>query len=392
VEDDRRTETTAREARLVKTLLPLAAVVLAAACEKAPASGPSAEPTPPPVAALPELVPWIDPVEHAFTVDVPKGWTIGGGTHRNAPMDARNFVNAQSPDGKIKVWVDDPNVLPHQEPHRTYEALGWHEGAIVQGPAGPLMIERFRSGAQFAADYAVKRLCPRPQTLAAFDLRNETQREQVEADAMARKTGFPEQASAGEYVFRCGEQSGYVYAVTVLARSLTGGPQIWGVTKLASFLADPSEADVARYTMNAMRASFRLDPAWEARYQQQIHDITGAVIEESNRITRISMEQARRSMEQNMRMVKERQRQFDQMNDGMMSSFKRRMDSSTANTNKWSDVILGQVHGCDDLGRCATVSNDYQHHWTDPSGNVVGGPSDGSAPGPQYRPWTPDAH
>jgi hypothetical protein len=102
------------------------------------------------------------------------------------------------------------------------------------------------------------------------------------------------------------------------------------------------------------------------------------------------MEQAQRSMEQNMRMVQARQHQFDQMNNSMMSSFKRQMDASSANTNKWSDIILGQVHGCDDLGRCSTVSNEYDNHWTDPSGNVVGGRSDGSAPGPQYHQWTPD--
>jgi hypothetical protein len=25
---------------------------------------------------------------------------------------------------------------------------------------------------------------------------------------------------------------------------------------------------------------------------------------------------------------------------------------------RWSDITLGQIHGCDDLGNCSTVSND----------------------------------
>ncbi|MGH9355615.1 MAG: hypothetical protein ACRD10_05740, partial [Terriglobia bacterium] len=91
---------------------------------------------PPPV---PQLAPWVDPTEHAFTVKVPAGWRVTGGTHRNSPIDARNWVKAESADGKIKVWIDDPSILPRQAPHPFYYRLGWYEGRVVQSPAGPLM-------------------------------------------------------------------------------------------------------------------------------------------------------------------------------------------------------------------------------------------------------------
>ena len=82
----------------------------------------------------PELVRWMDPTERAFTVNVPKDWRISGGTQRNSSIDARNWVEAESPDGKITVRVDDPSILPRQVPHPAYYRLGWYEGRVVLIP------------------------------------------------------------------------------------------------------------------------------------------------------------------------------------------------------------------------------------------------------------------
>jgi hypothetical protein len=343
---------------------------------------------PPP--KLPQMVRWSDPTERAFTVSVPTGWRITGGTHRNAPIDARNYVDAESPDGKIKVWVNDPSVLPRQEPHPLYYRLGWYEGHVVQGPAGPMMIERFKSGVQFAQEFTAQKQCSGAQMLSAFDLNQETQRMNAAIASLAARVGAHEQSSAGEITYRCGERSGYTYAITIGGFIDPQGPHIWGVEKLAGYLSDRSTLDVARYVMNAMISSFQIDPAWQAQYEQQIHDTTGALMEISNRITQTSMQMAQQSMEQNMKMVQQRQRQFDQMSQSSTSSFQRQQESQDRNRQRWSDITLGQIHGCDDIGNCTTVSNDYQNYWTKDGRAVVGGPSDGSPPGPEYHKWTPD--
>jgi hypothetical protein len=70
----------------------------------------------PPPSTLPRMVRWTDPTGSAFTVNVPSGWRIAGDTHRNSPIDARNYVAAESPDGKRRVWIDAPDILPRQEP------------------------------------------------------------------------------------------------------------------------------------------------------------------------------------------------------------------------------------------------------------------------------------
>src|SRR5215831_9077455 len=53
---------------------------------------------------------WRDPREDAFRLGVPVGWKVSGGTVRAASIDVRGFVRAESPDGTIKVFLDDPDL------------------------------------------------------------------------------------------------------------------------------------------------------------------------------------------------------------------------------------------------------------------------------------------
>jgi hypothetical protein len=351
----------------------------------APANGP----TPSVLATIskmPEMVVWQDPAERAFTVNVPKGWKLSGGTHRNSKMDARNYVDAQSPDGKIRVWMNDPDVLPRQEPHPMYYKLGWYEGRTVKGPAGPIAIERFRTGEQFAQEFTKQKLCPNLQPLSAFDLRNESQQMNASIARAAASAHVQVQASAGEMVYRCGDRSGYTYSVTILAYTTPQGPHTWSVEKLAGYLSDKPDVDLARYVMNAMISSVKVDPNWQARYERDIQDTTGALMQISNQVTQQSMQLAQQSLRQNMRQVQQRQRQIDQISQMREDSFKKQMNSQDSIRQRWSDITLGQIHGCDDNGKCSTQPNDFQNHWVAPDGSVVGGPSDGSPPGPSYFP------
>ena len=65
---------------------------------------------------IPPFVQWIDPTEKAFTVDVPQGWTIHGGTRWQGPTAARGFVTADSPERRMHVFLDDPDIVDRQVP------------------------------------------------------------------------------------------------------------------------------------------------------------------------------------------------------------------------------------------------------------------------------------
>ncbi|MBV8452838.1 MAG: hypothetical protein JOZ29_11265 [Deltaproteobacteria bacterium] len=339
---------------------------------------------------MPSMVRWVDPTEHAFSLNVPGGWRISGGTHRISPIDAQTYVRAQSPDGKISVFINDPNILPRQEPHPAYYSMGWYEGRVVQSPAGPLLIERFLSGARFAEEYIRQRVCMTPHMLSVFNLPSENKRLAYAIAPAAARAGVRSMPSAGEIVYRCGDRFGYTSAVNILAYTTIYGPHTWAVYKLGGYLSNKSEVITARYVMNAMDASFAMNPSWQAQYDRQIHDTTGALIEMSNRITQESIYQAQQSLQQNIALVRGRQRQIDQMSGMSMGSFNRQQQSQAQISQRWSDITLGQIHGCDDLGNCGEVSNDYQNYWTKNGRTVVGGPSDGSPPGPEYHKWTPD--
>ncbi len=362
-----------------------AALVVAVSAPAPAANGPSA------VFRPQALVSWADPTENAFTVDVPEGWQIHGGTHRNSPIDARNYVSAKSPDGSILAFVDAPNILPRQVPNPQYDGLGYFEGRTVQSPAGPLKIERFRTGSQYASDVAAV-LCPNPERLSGFDLNRQSGRINAAIAPFAAQYGARALASAGDFTFRCGAQSGFVYAVTVLASaSAPGGPQTWTVDKLAGYLADRPRAGAARNAMNAMLASLTLDPAWQLTYQRQINDTTGALTAIGNRIAQASIQQAQQSLRQSVAQVERSRRASSASVDALMSGHEQRQATYDHIAQQRSDATLGIVHGCDDLGNCATVSNESQYHWVDRSGSVVPGPSDGTPPGPHYRAFTPDS-
>ena len=56
---------------------------------------------------LPQMVPWNDLREGAFTCPVPAGWQVEGGVTRVAPLDKRLEILAISPDKKVLVRIGD---------------------------------------------------------------------------------------------------------------------------------------------------------------------------------------------------------------------------------------------------------------------------------------------
>ena len=83
---------------------------------------------------VPRFTRWVDPIEHAFTVELPEGWHITGGTHRDSAIDARSYVSAGSPDGQIKVWFDDLNICHAKFPIRPITLWDGTKGKLFNRP------------------------------------------------------------------------------------------------------------------------------------------------------------------------------------------------------------------------------------------------------------------
>ena len=97
---------------------PAAAKTAATTAPAAPAAGTKQ--------ARPDLT-WTrytDPVEHAFTIDVPQGWRVSGGTRRMSAVDIRLGVEAVSPDGLITLFYGDADVPIFTVPSDMLEMAG----------------------------------------------------------------------------------------------------------------------------------------------------------------------------------------------------------------------------------------------------------------------------
>jgi len=324
---------------------------------------------PQPASSRVTFAPWIDPTERGFRVDVPRGWRVSGGTHWKGPTDARQFVRVQSPDGKISVFVDDPDILPRTVPHAVYGS----EGSVIQLASGPTLLQRFLTGSQFAQEHVRTRLCPKARFTNARDDEALSARMTEAVQPFARQMGVTARVSTGQAGFFCGSDIGMALSTTVIAASRNGPMQPWGVLKVSGFTAlDPARAIQARYVMEHMVHSMQVDPAWQRNYAKRIRDVTGSTIAMQNAVT---AQVQRRSAENDAMLAR-----LNNPNAGVAQREER--EGSSVNST------LGTKDVCDAIGRCQNVSNDHDDYFMDHGGNVAVGRA-GGAPPDDSGVWTP---
>jgi hypothetical protein len=321
------------------------------------------------------FVKWTDPTEQSFTAEVPTGWKVSGGVHWNGPTDVRSFLRMKAPDEKVQVFIDDPEILPRQVPHPAYAQMGLVEGRVIQSPAGPVLIQRFLTGSQFAKQYASQRLCKNPRWVKVDDLYPLSQSITESIAPEARASGGVARASAGEASFLCNNTQGYVFATTVLISSQSGPIQLWAVYKLSGFLStDPTRSMQARYVMNHVMATWTVSKKWEEAYQRKSKDVMGRALAMQNALTAQIQRNAARSASNDLA-------RLNHPNQGVNVRPGERKSSSV-------NTILGTKEVCDALGRCKNVSNDYDTYYMDHSGNVSPA-RPGGAPPDNSGVWSP---
>mgnify|MGYP003880662695 CR=1 FL=1 len=148
-------------------------------------------------------VPWQDPRENAFTVEIPRGWSATGGLFRFSTVDVRGAMEIRSPDGQIRLIAGDPAVPPHTIPNQMLAMTGFPEGSWYSpGYNQRFLVRRYMPGVQFAVEYARSKLgagCPDLRLLETRELPRESQ----QLSSLYR--GFPGvaemQVQAGETAF-----------------------------------------------------------------------------------------------------------------------------------------------------------------------------------------------
>jgi hypothetical protein len=317
---------------------------------------------------------WTEPHENAFSMSVPQGWQIVGGSYRLTATDIRVGVLMASPDGQIRVALGDSSLGTFIEPNPMMAYAGLREGMNYGlGDGSQLLIQRYVPGQEFARNYAqsnVARQC------SGIQIVSNNARPDLAATFLptARSEGMPNpRLSAGDVTFTCTincvKLRGMFVTATVMP--VPGQASLWYVYRLYGYLVSPErEQDAQKVTQQAVQ-SLKVNPAWQAQQQQ----IANAAVAADNA----------RSQQIRARAMQAIQNDQRQTSDMIMKGWEQRSQVYDEIARKRENAILGTLDVVDpQTGRQYKVSNYSDYHWMNNEG-IIAGNNTGSSPGMDWH-------
>ena len=292
-----------------------------------------------------------DPMEHAFGLAVPQGWTVRGGLFRLGYSDERPMVDLRSPDGTIEIRLGDVAVPSYTVPNQ-YHA---QEGEVYDlGAQARLIVARYRTGPEFAVLYSHARFgreCRNPQADAE--------------DAAATMPDYlPQepnaaQTSAGAIAYRCETAGGTRVVFAYTRTALYQG--IWQAPTIVSFVAPPEKAAEARTVALHCARSLAISPAW-LEYQKRM-DAEGLAYQRMRQMGRIRDLQAQ---------VQQFEARMQAMQD-QVNAFERRQAAQAAQVESFTNVLNGITPTTDPLTgeRRDVWTGTKTNYWVNGQGQVV---------------------
>ncbi len=235
---------------------------------------------------------WRDPKEGAFTVEVPQGWTVEGGTYRLSALDVRTAFRVVSPDGDTIITVGDENIPTYCLPNPLLEQAGLHEGATYSTAAAQMIVRSYTPGADFAAEEAQRALQPDGSDLQITQTRPRPELGDKLNTLLApfAQYGTQAQVDVGEVNYTCNSQGqprrGYCLAGTLRAQGEAGNG-IWCVPFLYGYRTTPDKAGEAEGILKHIVQTLQPDADWTARQQQTTMDVSRITTQANNEIMSI---------------------------------------------------------------------------------------------------------
>ncbi len=228
-----------------------------------------------------------DPREGAFSVQVPTGWQVKGGTVRPANLRVTTFrVEAVSPDGAVTIHLDmnEPGMVA---PHPMLDALNIRDGGMYpDGGGGFIPVRRYTPG----AEYMISMVLPKRNLQ---NLQVVSQREWKDlAEKMVAVPGF-DQVHVGEVAYSFQRENrtyhGGALAATRTFESQPGGLRNWHCGTLAFYEAPADRESVAKGALLRMINTWQMDARWslamDATMKKSIHQLSQAGNEMSNLVS-----------------------------------------------------------------------------------------------------------
>jgi len=324
---------------------------------------------------------WHDPRENAFEIGVPEGWKVAGGWIRKNQVDAGGVVQVQSPDGKIQIFIGDPDIQSYQTPGQASQMMGLREGQSVAGSG--VIISRFLSGSQYVQQFIRSRACRQAVITDATELRELTMEMNSTLQAYSSQrfgAQFASQASAGDATYRCGGGAGYVLATTLWIRAATGqaasAGAAWWVWRMGGYqVSDPGQSGLAYYVLNTMLETLKFEPEWSARNEQNVDATAKAAMKAQDDIAKkaseFSKSQASAAAAGGLNHPN---------NVQLPQDLRKKWATEYNSLQKRGDATMGETWVHTSTGKNVKVSNSSSNWWTNDAGDVVPGPESGSPP------------
>jgi len=282
---------------------------------------------------------WKDPVEGAFTIDVPEGWNTTGGIVRPY-IDA--WVKVVTTSGDRGVQVENMYPPLYTIPNMVLEMAGFTEGSSYNpgGAGNQAMIVRAEQNAQ---SY-IKNLLP-----SQLNLQVKETKDRADLVEKAAKMPWTTQTTAAEGILT---GDGKKHKVIVIEQGMeTAGVGLWGVL-LVHYWAPEAEMPLVEDIVNNMNNSFKVNEAWAKQEQVEVAKRVGIISQTGQEISNI-----------------------------ISATFNYRSSSQDRIAQNWSDAILGvdRVYN-PSTGSEYTVPNGSNHYWSDGYDIIGTQTSDNPAP------------
>lgn len=291
-----------------------------------------------------------DPIENAFTVEVPEGWAADGGMYRYASVDTRAALSLVSPDQQIRITFGDRELGAFVEPNQMLDWAGFHEGSVYSPGYGvQQVVRRYVPGPVFVRQYIQLKPARDCENLRITEARPRPDADEAVNRLYQRLNNYAVsmQQHSGEASFTCEENgramAGYYFAGTLSTRtqSQTG---IWMVQHLFGFLAAKEKASLAHEVVRHVIGSVTINPDW-ARRQSHTTMETSRIVSQTNQEVSKIIDDA----------YWNRQRSQDEI------------------SRRRSNAILGLEDAIDPAtGRQMKVESGSNYYWIDNQGTIVG--------------------
>lgn len=315
-----------------------------------------------------------DPQEGAFTLEVPLGWSIRGGSQRMSASEIRTGVDMTAPDGTIEVFFGDNSIPFFTVPNPMLQMAGLSTGSVYNmGYGQSAVVMPYMTGEGFAAHWGNNRINKSCQNAQLIGNQSRPSESQALAEAYAA-AGISTSVQSGEAEFTCRLSNGtpakaYVFSATELAQ----GPNsaMWNAKLFTGYIADQKKTAEANQLLQHIVKSFTINPTW-ASHQQQLNAQTAAIVSRSSHIASEAIAKRGRTMAETSDIIVKGGQARSEVRDRAAANYD---EYAVRGTSTYEDPATGDRK---------TLDNRYDHQYTNSQGQTISTDSP-TSPGIDWR-------